>query len=184
MVADPREIKSVCVYCGSQDGRDPAYAAAARAMGDALADQGIRLVYGGGGIGMMGQIADRVLQRGGQVVGVIPEVLMRAEVAHAGLTEMHVTADMHERKAMMADLADAFITMPGGLGTLEELFETWTWAQLGYHQKPVGLLNVNGYFDGLLQFLDQTVEHGYVSEQHRGTLIVDSEPQALLVKLR
>jgi uncharacterized protein (TIGR00730 family) len=97
---------------------------------------------------------------------------------------MHVTADMHERKAMMADLADAFITMPGGLGTLEELFETWTWAQLGYHQKPVGLLNVNGYFDGLLQFLDQTVEHGYVREQHRGTLIVDSEPQALLVKLR
>lgn len=183
MVAGTREIKSVCVYCGSQDGRDPVYVEGAQAMGDALADHGIRLVYGGGGIGMMGQIADRVLRRGGQVVGVIPKALMRAEVAHAGLTEMHVTIDMHERKAMMADLADAFITMPGGLGTLEELFETWTWAQLGYHDKPLGLLNVNGYFDGLLQFLDQTVLHGYVREQHRGTLIVDREPHALLAKL-
>jgi len=182
MVAGTREIKAVCVYCGSQDGRDPAYAAAARDMGDALADRGIRLVYGGGGIGMMGQIADRVLERGGSVVGVIPQALMRVEIAHAGITEMHVTKDMHERKAMMAKLSDAFITMPGGLGTMEELFETWTWAQLGYHQKPLGLLNVNGYFDGLLQFLDRTVQHGYVRESHRRTLIVDTEPQGLLAK--
>lgn len=182
MVAGMQEIKSVCVYCGSQDGRDPAYAAAARDMGDALADRGIGLVYGGGGIGMMGQIADRVLERGGSVVGVIPQALMRVEIAHAGITQMHVTTDMHERKAMMADLSDAFITMPGGLGTMEELFETWTWAQLGYHAKPLGLLNVNGYFDGLLQFLDRTVQHGYVREDHRRTLIVDTEPQALLAK--
>jgi len=177
------KIKSVCVYCGSQEGRDPAYVAAAQAMGDALADRSIRLVYGGGGIGLMGQIADRVLARGGQVIGVIPQALMRAEVAHSGLTELYVTADMHERKAKMANLADAFITMPGGLGTLEELFETWTWSQLGYHDKPLGLLNVNGYFDGLLQFLDQTVEHGYVRERHRDTLLVDTQPDALLAKM-
>lgn len=183
MAAGKQQIKSVCVYCGSQDGSDPVYAAAARAMGDVLADRGIGLVYGGGGIGMMGQIADRVLERGGEVIGVIPEALMRVEIAHAGVTEMHVTKDMHERKAKMAALCDAFITMPGGLGTLEELFETWTWAQLGYHAKPLGLLNAHGYFDGLLQFLDQTVELGYVREPHRRTLIVDAEPQALLAKL-
>ena len=183
MVVGKQEIKSVCVYCGSQDGLDPAYAEAARAMGDALADHGMRLVYGGGGIGMMGQIADRVLERGGEVVGVIPQALMRVEIAHAGVTEMHVTTDMHERKAKMAELSDAFITLPGGLGTLEELFETWTWEQLGYHQKPMGLLNVNGYFDGLLQFLDQAMQRGYVRERHRNTLIVDAEPEAMLARL-
>jgi uncharacterized protein (TIGR00730 family) len=179
-----RPVKSVCVYCGSQDGRDPAHAAAARAMGDALVDRGMRLVYGGGGIGMMGQIADQVLARGGEVIGVIPEALMRAEVAHQGVTEMHVTKGMHDRKALMADLADAFVTMPGGLGTLEELFETWTWAQLRYHDKPIGLLNVNGYFDGLLQWLDQAVADGYVRGPHRGMLHVDTVPERLLSKLR
>lgn len=183
MESAAREIKSVCVYCGSQEGRDPAYVTVARAMGDALADRSIRLIYGGGGIGLMGQIADRVLERGGQVVGVIPQALMRAEVAHSGLTELHVTSDMHERKAKMANLADAFITMPGGLGTLEELFETWTWAQLGYHNKPLGLLNVNGYFDGLLQFLDQAVADGFVRDRHRETLLVESDPGALLASL-
>jgi uncharacterized protein (TIGR00730 family) len=178
-----RSVKSVCVYCGSQDGRDPAHAAAARAMGDALVDRGMRLVYGGGGIGMMGQIADQVLARGGEVIGVIPEALMRAEVAHAGVTKMHVTKGMHDRKALMAELADAFVTMPGGLGTLEELFETWTWAQLQYHQKPMGLLNVNGYFDGLLQWLDQGMADGYVRAPHRGMLQVDTVPSQLLDKL-
>ena len=183
MAAQERVLKSVCVYCGSQDGRDPAYAEAARAMGDALADRSIRLVYGGGRIGMMGQVADRVLARGGEVVGVIPEKLMRAEVAHDGLTTMHVTTSMHERKAMMADLADGFVTLPGGLGTLEELFETWTWGQLQYHDKPMGLLNVNGYYDGLLGFLDHATADGYVRAQHRTMLQVDTDPATLLAKL-
>ncbi len=178
-----REVKSVCVYCGSQDGRDPAHASVARAMGDALVDRGMRLVYGGGGIGMMGQIADQVLARGGEVIGVIPESLMRAEVAHAGVTKMHVTTGMHERKALMADLSDAFVAMPGGLGTLEELFETWTWAQLQYHDKPMGLLNVNGYFDGLMQWLKQAVDDGYVRPQHHGMLHVATDPVALLDEL-
>lgn len=178
-----RNVKSVCVYCGSQDGRDPEHARAARAMGDALVDRGMRLVYGGGGIGMMGQIADQVLARSGEVIGVIPESLMRAEVAHAGVTEMHVTKGMHERKAMMADLSDAFVAMPGGLGTLEELFETWTWAQLQYHDKPMGLLNVHGYFDGLLQWLDQGTADGYVRAKHRGMLLVDTDPERLLLQL-
>lgn len=183
MDSAPRVIKSVCVYCGSQEGDNPAYVAAAQAMGDALADRRIRLVFGGGGIGLMGRIADRVLARGGEVVGVIPRSLMRAEVAHDGLTELHVTEDMHERKAMMANLADAFVTMPGGLGTLEELFETWTWEQLGYHKKPMGLLNVDGYYDGLLQFLDQSLARGFVRPRHRGVLVVGTEPAALLEKL-
>jgi hypothetical protein len=178
-----REVKSVCVYCGSQDGRDPAHAVAARAMGDALVDRGMRLIYGGGGIGMMGQIADQVLARGGEVIGVIPESLMRAEVAHAGVTKMHVTKGMHERKALMADLSDAFVAMPGGLGTLEELFETWTWAQLQYHDKPMGLLNVKGYFDGLLQWLDQGAADGYVRPPHLGMLQVGTDPVALLAEL-
>ena len=178
-----RELKSVCVYCGSQDGRDPGHVVAAKAMGDLLVDHGMRLVYGGGGIGVMGQIADQVLSRGGEVVGVIPESLMRAEVAHGGVTEMHVTKGMHERKAMMADLSDAFIAMPGGLGTLEELFEPWTWAQLDYHDKPMGLLNVNGYFDGLLKWLDQSMEEGYVRGPHRAMLHVDATPDDLLQKL-
>ena len=176
-------LKSICVYCGSQDGIDPAHAEAARAMGDALADRGIRLVFGGGQIGMMGQIADQVLKRGGEAVGVIPKSLMKTEIAHDGLTEMHVTEGMHERKAMMAELSDAFITMPGGLGTLEELFETWTWAQLGIHKKPFGLLNVNGYYDGLLSFLDHAVTDGYVRSGHRDMLVVDSSPAELLAKM-
>ena len=176
-------IRSICVYCGSQNGRDPAYVQAAEAMGDALADRGIGLVFGGGHVGMMGRIADRVLARGGEVVGVIPKALMRAEVAHEGLTELHVTADMHQRKAMMADRCDAFVTLPGGLGTLEELFETWTWRQLRYHDKPMGLLNVNGYYDGLLAWLDHAVADGYVRSPYRDMLEVDRDPAALLAKL-
>ena len=177
-------LRSVCVYCGSQDGRDPAHAEAARAMGDALVDRGLRLVFGGGHVGMMGQIADRVLERGGEAVGVIPRSLMRAEVAHDGLTELHVTEDMHQRKAMMADFSDAFVTLPGGLGTLEEIFETWTWRQLRYHDKPVGLLNVNGYYDGLIAWLDHAVAEGYARPPHRAMLHVETDPGALLEQLR
>ena len=173
-------IRSVCVYCGSQDGKDPTYVQAAQAMGDALADRGIQLVFGGGHVGMMGQVADRVLARGGTVVGVIPKALMRAEVAHDGLTELHVTDDMHQRKAMMAERSDAFVSLPGGLGTLEELFETWTWRQLRYHDKPMGLLNVNGYYDGLLSWLDHAVADGYVRPQYRDMLLVDTDPSRLL----
>ncbi|MCK5942356.1 MAG: TIGR00730 family Rossman fold protein [Planctomycetes bacterium] len=177
------EIQSVCVYCGSQSGTDPAYADAARQMGDALAERGLRLVFGGGHVGMMGLLADRVLARGGEVIGVIPKALMRAEVAHDGLTELHVTEDMHQRKALMAEHSDAFVTLPGGLGTLEELFETWTWRQLRYHDKPLGLLNVNGYFDGLLDWLDHAVAKGYVRAPYREMLQVDTDPAALLDQL-
>ena len=176
-------IRSVCVYCGSQDGRDASHAAAARAMGDALVDRGMRLVFGGGHVGMMGQIADRVLARGGEAFGVIPKALMRAEVAHEGLTELRVTQDMHERKALMAEWSDAFVTLPGGLGTLEEIFETWTWRQLRYHEKPVGLLNVAGYYDGLLAWLDHAVAEGYARPPHREMLHVDTDPGALLDRL-
>jgi uncharacterized protein (TIGR00730 family) len=178
-----QSLRSICVYCGSQDGADPSHAEAARAMGDVLADRGIRLVFGGGHIGMMGQIADRVLERGGEVVGVIPKALMRKEVAHEGLTELHVTECMHERKAMMADLSDGFITMPGGLGTMEELFEIWTWAQIGIHSKPFGLLNVRGYYDGLLSFLDHAAADGYVRPEHRSMLHIDEQPVSLLDKI-
>ena len=173
-------IRSVCVYCGSQDSSNPAYAEAARAMGDALVDRGVQLVFGGGHVGMMGQLADRVLARGGVAIGVIPEALMRAEVAHDGLTELHVTEDMHQRKAMMAARSDAFITLPGGLGTLEEIFETWTWRQLKYHAKPVGLLNVDGYFDGLLEWMDFATDAGFVRGPHRAMLRVAADPAALL----
>ena len=176
-------IRSVCVYCGSQDGRDESHAAAARAMGDALVDRGMRLVFGGGHVGMMGQIADSVLARGGEAIGVIPEALMRAEVAHDGLTELHVTEDMHQRKALMAARSDAFVALPGGLGTLEELFETWTWRQLRYHQKPVGLLNVGGYYDGLIDWLDYAVTEGYARPPHRAMLHVEADPAALLERL-
>jgi len=176
-------IRSVCVYCGSQDGKHPAYVEAAQAMGDALADRGLRLVFGGGHVGMMGKVADRVLARGGEVIGVIPKALMRAEVAHDGLTELHVTDDMHQRKALMAERSDAFVTLPGGLGTLEELFETWTWRQLRYHDKPLGLLNVQGYYDGLLAWLDHAVADGYVRGRYRDMLEVDADPAKLLERL-
>lgn len=176
-------MRSVCVYCGSKVGADPTYVEAARALGAGLARRSLRTVFGGGGIGMMGQVADAALAAGGEVVGVIPEKLMRAEVAHGGLTALHVTGDMHERKAMMADLSDAFVTLPGGLGTLEELFETWTWAQLRYHEKPLGLLNVNGYFDGLLAFLEQAVAEGYVVREHRDMLVVADSVDELLDRL-
>ncbi|PPE65865.1 TIGR00730 family Rossman fold protein [Caldimonas caldifontis] len=175
---------SLCVYCGSRDGKHPAYVRAADAVGRCLARQGGRLVYGGGRVGLMGVVADAVLAEGGEVVGVIPQTLMDREVGHPGLTELHVVQTMHERKRLMAERADAFLALPGGIGTFEELFEVWTWRQLGYHDKPVGLLNVQGYYDGLLGFLGHTVAQGFLSPAQHGVLQVSTDPAALLEALR
>ncbi|MEF3074246.1 TIGR00730 family Rossman fold protein [Methylobacter sp. Wu1] len=171
-------MKSICVYCGSSPGRLEAYSNAARALARTLVDRNIRLVYGG--VGIMGLLADAVLELGGQAVGVIPEGLVRREVAHKHLTELHVTQSMHERKMLMAELSDGFIALPGGIGTLEELFEVWTWAQLGLHKKPCGLLNIAGYFDALTAFLDHAVTEQFVKQPHHSILIVEREPEALL----
>ena len=176
-------IRSLCVYCGSSTGNDPAYADAATALGRQMAARGLSLVYGGGHVGLMGVIADAVLAAGGEVSGVIPTALMDAEVGHERLTKLHVVKDMHERKALMAELADGFIAMPGGIGTLEELFEVMTWLQLGYHAKPVGVLNVNGFYDGLLAFLDTQRDAGFLRAEHRDLLITDAEPSSLLERM-
>lgn len=160
-------MKSVCVYCGSSPGNRPEYAEAAALLGRTLAARGLALVYGGGKVGLMGIVADSVLAHGGTVVGVIPDALMQKEVGHRGLTELHVVRNMHERKQMMADRADAFIALPGGVGTFEELFETFTWLQLGYHDKPVGLLNVAGFYDGMLGFLSHAVHEGFQARARR-----------------
>lgn len=171
---------SVCVYCGSRDGTDATHARAAAQVGDEIGRRGWQLVYGGGRAGLMGRVADAVLAAGGRVTGVIPRTLMEREVGHTGLNELHVVDTMHERKRMMAERSDAFIALPGGIGTFEELFEVWTWRQLGYHDKPIGLLNVGGYYDTLLGFLGQTVTHGFVSEPQRALLEVATDPVALL----
>lgn len=173
-------MKNICVYCGANPGRQEAYSAAARDLAKALVARDLGLVYGGASVGIMGLIADAVLQLGGRVVGVMPEALVRKEIAHKRLTELHVTQSMHERKTLMAELSDGFIAMPGGIGTLEEIFEIWTWAQLGFHAKPCGLLNVAGYFDSLTTFLDHAVTEQFVKKPHRSMLIVDHEPEALL----
>lgn len=157
-----------------------AYSATARLLAKSLVDRDIKLVYGGAAVGIMGALADAVLQLGGQAIGVMPEALVRKEVAHQRLTELHVTSSMHERKSMMAELADAFIALPGGIGTLEELFEIWTWAQLGFHEKPCGLLNVEGYFDSLIRFLDHAVAEGFVKPAHGAMLLVERDPDSLL----
>ncbi len=175
-----KEIRSLCVYCGSSPGRTGIYAESARALGAALVERGIRLVYGGASVGIMGVVADAVLAAGGEVVGIIPESLQRKELAHPGLTELHVTRSMHERKALMAELSDGFIALPGGIGTLEELFEIWTWAQLGFHDKPCGLFNVGGYYDSLVRFLDHSVAEEFVKPLYRSMLIVESDPHMLL----
>lgn len=180
--AAPRPLTSLCVYCGSSVGLSPLYADAARAMAGAMVERGVRLVYGGGSVGIMGVVADEVLRLGGEAVGVIPQALMRKELAHAKLTEMHVTPSMHARKTLMAELSDAFVALPGGIGTFEELFEVWTWAQLGFHHKPCALLNVGGYYDRLVGFLDHAAEQGFVRPMHRDMLIVESDPQALLMR--
>ena len=175
-----KAMKSLCVYCGSSSGRLDAYAQAARALAGAMVERGIRLVYGGACVGIMGVVADEVLRRGGQAVGVIPESLMCKELAHAGLTELHVTPSMHARKTLMAELADGFVALPGGIGTFEEIFEVWTWAQLGFHGKPCGLLNVAGYYDGLTAFLDHAASEQFVRADQRRMLVVETDPAALL----
>lgn len=173
-------MKSVCVYCGSNPGTRPEYADAARAMGAAIARRGLTLVYGGGAVGLMGILADACLAAGGTVTGVIPKFLALKEVAHPRLTEIRVVGSMHERKAVMAELSDGFIAMPGGIGTMEELFEIWTWAQLGQHRNPCGILAVGGYYDGLVAFLDRMTSDGFVTDTHRAMLQVSADPDALL----
>jgi len=167
---NPSAPRRICVFCGSSRGDDPAFALAARAVGQAIAARGDQLVYGGGGIGLMGIVADTVLDAGGVVIGVIPAPLATREVAHASLTELIVVETMHERKAKMAELADAFLALPGGFGTFDELFEILTWAQLGIHRQPIGLLNVAGYFDPLLSLVEQAIERGFVAPSHRAFL--------------
>lgn len=174
---------SVCVYCGSRHGARPEYAEAARALGRAIGERGWQLVYGGGAVGLMGEVADAVLAAGGRVVGVIPDTLMKREVGHRGLHELHVVPTMHLRKQMMAERADAFVALPGGIGTLEELYEVWTWRQLGYHDQPIGLLNVAGYFDGLLRFMQTSVDEGFLAPAQQQVLQVGSDAVELLQRL-
>lgn len=173
-------MKRVCVYSGSSPGARSEYADAARALGRTLADRQMTLVYGGAHVGLMGAVADAALEAGGHVIGVIPQSLVDKEVAHRGLSDLRIVHSMHERKALMADLSDAFVALPGGWGTLEELFETVTWAQLGLHQKPCGLLNVSGYFDGLLSFVDHAVREGFLHPSHAQALLVADSPATLL----
>jgi uncharacterized protein (TIGR00730 family) len=175
---------SLCVYCGSRGTEHPSYVQAAADVGRLLARQGGRLIYGGGGVGLMGVVADAALAEGGEVIGVIPQQLMDREVGHPGLTRLHVVQTMHERKRLMAEQADAFLALPGGIGTFEELFEVWTWRQLGYHDKPVGLLNVQGYYDGLLDFLSHARAQGFLSPAQHEILQVGSDASALLDSLR
>lgn len=173
-------LKSVCVFCGASPGARPIYHEAAASLGRSLAERGLTLVYGGGAVGLMGVVADAALAAGGEVIGIIPQSLERAEIGHKGLTRLEVVDGMHARKARMAELADAFIALPGGLGTLEELFEVWTWGQLGYHAKPLGLLEVDGFYSRLTDFLDHLVAERFVREQHRSILQVSESPSQLL----
>ena len=176
-------IRRVCVFCGSSPGRQEAYRSAAVLLGEALASQGVALVYGGACVGLMGTVADAVVANGGEAIGVIPTSLVEKELAHPGLTELHVVETMHERKATMSELSDGFIALPGGIGTLEEMFEALTWAQLGFHQKPCALLNTEGYYQGLVDFLHSAVTEGFVKQRHLDQLLIDSEPQRLLERM-
>jgi len=176
-------MKRLAVYCGSASPADPVYIESARSVGRSLAARGIGVVYGGGRLGLMGAVADAALDAGGEVIGVIPQALVDAEVAHRGCTELRVVADMHERKRLFTDLSDGFVTLPGGVGTMDELWEAVSWAQLGYHEKPVGLLNVAGFYDGLIAFNRTMIEVGFVRAQHAGILIADDNLDALLEKM-
>ena len=173
-------LQRVAVYCGSATGSDLMFGDAARATAQAMVSRGVDLVYGGGRLGLMGLIADSVLELGGRVYGVIPHALVDLEVAHGGLTELHRVANMHERKAKMTDLADAFLALPGGIGTLDELFEAWSWNALGYHKKPLCLLNVGGFFDGLITFIDHASANGFLSQRRRNQLLVGETPDQAL----
>jgi hypothetical protein len=172
----------LCVFCGASPGRDPAYAALARAVGRGLAERGIGLVYGGGRIGLMGAVADAALDAGGEVIGVIPSRLVERELAHRGVTDLRVVETLHARKATMAELSDGFIALPGGFGTLEELMEVVSWAQLDLHTKPIGLLGPAGYWDGLLAWLDRVVAEGFITPRHRALVAVDPDLAAMLAR--
>jgi uncharacterized protein (TIGR00730 family) len=176
-------MKRLCVFCGSSPGRKPAYLTAAADLGKFLAERGIGVVYGGAAIGLMGTVADAARAAGGEVIGVIPRALVDLEVAHTGLADLRIVASMHERKALMAELSDGFIALPGGIGTLEELFEVWTWGQLGSHRKPCALLNVAGFYDSLLRFLDFVADEAFLRPPHRSMLLVAQTPSDLLEKL-
>ncbi|EPY03102.1 TIGR00730 family Rossman fold protein [Magnetospirillum fulvum] len=173
-------MRRVCVFCGSSFGARPAYTEAARALGRLLVDRELELVYGGGNVGLMGVIADEVLAAGGRAIGVIPDSMVTREVAHTGLTELHVVDSMHARKALMAELSDGFIAMPGGIGTLDELFEVWTWSQIGIHAKPLGFLDVEGYYTHLQVFLDHVAAEGFMRARHRTMVAVEADPVGLL----
>lgn len=174
---------SVCVYCGSRSGSDSLYTLAARQTGQAIGQRGWQLVYGGGRVGLMGSVADAVLASGGRAVGVIPQKLREREVGHTGLSEIHIVDTMHQRKQMMAERADVFLALPGGIGTLEELFEVWTWRQIGYHDQPIGLLNVGGFYDGLLAFLRHAVSSGFLEQAQLDKLHVGTDADELLGRL-
>lgn len=179
-----RQMNRICVFCGTNPGSRPEYGAAARQLGQALAEQGIELVYGGASVGIMGELADSVQEHGGHVTGIIPQQLVEKEAAHTGIPNLIVVASMHQRKSQMADMSDGFIALPGGIGTLEGFFEILTWAQLGIHAKPSGILNVEGYFDGLIGFLDHAVREGFLTEGHRDAIIVESRSDRLLDRMR
>lgn len=174
---------SLCVYCGSRSGNQPEFAAVAEQVGSWIGQHGGQLVYGGGRNGLMGIVADATLAAGGRVIGVIPKALVEKEWAHNGCTELHIVETMHERKRIMAEHADAFLALPGGIGTLEEFFEVWTWRQLGYHDKPVGLLNMNGYYDSLIAFLNTSVKDGFMNEWLMDLICIDSQAEPLLEAL-
>jgi uncharacterized protein (TIGR00730 family) len=176
-------LNSVCLFCGSSPGALPVYGEAAVLLGRTLAGRGLTLVYGGGRVGLMGIAADAALAAGGKVIGVIPEALATRELAHPGVTELRVVGSMHERKALMSELADGFLALPGGIGTLEEWFEVWTWSQLGFQPKPCGLLNIAGYYDHLLAFLDHMTGERFLTQVHRSMAIVDDDPERLLHRL-
>jgi uncharacterized protein (TIGR00730 family) len=177
-------MRRLCVFCGSSPGARPAYGEAAEELARVLVAEGIGLVCGGGAVGLMGRLADAVLAEGGEAIGVLPEALMAKEIGHPGLSDLRVVGSMHERKALMADLADGFVALPGGLGTVEELFEIYIWAQLGLHRKPCALLDVVGYYEGIASFLAHAVEERFLREDHRAMLIVEREPHALLERLQ
>lgn len=177
-------MKRICVFCGSSSGESPVYLEAATRVGEILAREGLGLVYGGSRVGLMGRLADAMLEHGGEVIGVIPRALVNREVAHGGLSELRIVGSMHERKAVMAELSDAFIALPGGLGTLEELFEMVTWSQLGLHRKPSGVLDVRGYYQPLIAFLDHAVNEGFLAAPHRRMIMLEKDPEALVARLR
>jgi len=176
-------LRRICVYCGSNSGNDPAHRAAAHDLGAFLAYQGIGLVYGGGNVGLMGSVADGALSQNGEVIGVIPRALMEKELGHSGITELRVVTSMHERKQMMVDLSDGFIALPGGFGTLDELFETLTWLQLSFHEKPVALLNIGGFFDGLIGFIAHMSRSGFLKPEHARCVLVENDAERLLTAM-